>query len=182
MTFATVIIRLTLLLVVTAIAVLIIAAIFRWVMLPALSALLIIIGSTVLFSAFSLFILLAVLTTLKSNLQSLNDYFSAPQRALRRFYWMQMRQIQLTQLFTQKINAITYRTALQKDRLLTNDNRKQIRTLSKAIARQLHTQQKRIDNTLFRQLQQELKRCQQQQNGAGLLQLQQRLMTIAHHD
>lgn len=175
-------IRLALLLGFIAFSLLIIATLLRWLALSALANLLMTLGIMALFTAFSLLVLMSFLSLTKLILNSISYYFSAPQCAQRKLYWTQTRHLQIKQLFSEKIRYIHYFNNLQRTRLLNRDNQKQIQALAKAIAQQIQTQKAQLNKTQLRQLQQELKRCQKQQNSTGLLQLQHYLMALKSND
>jgi hypothetical protein len=141
-----------------------------------------ILGIMALFSAFIVLVILGVIAIIKRSLGSIYQYFSPQQRALRKFYWTQTRQIQIKQLFSHQINYINYYYQRKTEKLLQRDNNKQIIELANIIKKQLVAQKKQLNKSEFKHLQQQLKRYQKQKNSHGLLQLQQRLTTLKNDD
>lgn len=102
------IIRIALLLLFAAFAVFLSVDFLLWLTLPALPSLLTKLGLALLFSAFSILLINALIVIIKLTAQTCLDYFSAPQRAHRRLLYIQAKQHQLKQLFFFKKIQINY--------------------------------------------------------------------------
>ncbi len=128
--------------------------------------------------AFALLIISALLGITKIIARSVSGYFSSKQRVLRRLLFVQARQNQVKRLFYFKTLQLKYFSELNRKRLLKANTRKHIRSLSKAIDKDLLSIKKRIPGTTFKQLQQENARYRDQQDIEALLKLQQKISTI----
>lgn len=172
------IIRISLLLVLASIPVFILVEALLWLAVPGLPQVLTQLGSAMLLVAFALLVISALLGIFKIAARSVSDYFSSRQRAQRRLLFVQARQDQVKRLFYFKTLQLKYFSELNRKRLLKANNRKHIRSLSKAIDKELLSIKKRIPGTTFKQLQQENARYRDQQDIQALLELQQKISTI----
>ena len=73
---------------------------------------------------------------------------------------------------------IRYFNELKRKRLLSADNRRHLRALSKAIAKDLPALKQQLPKTTYLQLQQEYVRYRELQDMEALLKLQQKIATI----
>ena len=173
-------IRVSLLLLVCAFALLAAADILSWFGLPYIPEFITQLGLGLLFCAFALLIILVLLLIAKQILQAVRHYFSASQRGQRRVLFIQTKQQQLTQLFFCRALRINYDHEIKRQQLLRHNQRKHLNALSKAIELDLQALKISLPKPLFKQLQQENLRYRQQQDSAALLQLQQKITT--YHD
>lgn len=173
-------IRVSLLLLACAFALLVAADLLSWLALPYLPEFITQLGLALLFCAFALLLIMGLLLITKQILQAARHYFSASQRGQRRVLFIQTKQQQLTQLFYSRILRINYDHEIKRQQLLRHNQRKHINALSKAIDQDLQTLKNILPKTTFKQLQQENHRYRQQQNSVALLQLQQKI--ISYHD
>lgn len=172
------IIRISLLLVIASIPVFLLVEALLWLAVPGLPQVLTQLGSAMLLVAFALLIISALLGISKIAARSVSDYFSSRQRAQRRLLFVQARQDQVKRLFYFKTLQLKYFSELNRKRLLKANNRKHIRSLSKAIDKELLSIKKSMPGATFKQLQQENARYRDQQDIQALLELQQKISTI----
>ncbi|MFA6162949.1 MAG: hypothetical protein WC685_05945 [Methylobacter sp.] len=172
------IIRISLLLVLASIPVFLMVEVLLWLAVPGLPQVFTQLGSAILLIAFALLIISALLGISKTVVHSVTDYFSSKQRVRRRLLFVQARKDQVKRLFYFKTLQLKYFSELNRKRLLKLNNRKHIRSLSKAIDKDLLSIKKRIPATTYKQLQQENTRYRNQQDIEALLELQQKISTI----
>jgi hypothetical protein len=172
------IIRISLLLVLAAIPVFLLVKVLLWLAVPGLPQVLTQLGSAILLIAFALLIISAMMGFFKAVVRSVSDYFSSKQRVQRRLLFVQDRQDQVKRLFYFKTMQLKYFSELNRKRLLRANNRKHIRSLSKAIDKDLLSMKKTMPATTYKQLQQENTCYRDQQDIVALLELQQRISTI----
>lgn len=172
------IIRISLLLVLASIPVFLLVEVLLWLAVPGLPQALTQLGSAMLLIAFALLIISALLGIFKAIVRSVSDYFSSKQRVRRRLLFVQARKDQVKRLFYFKTLQLKYFSELSRKRLLKLNNRKHIRSLSRAIDQDLLSMKKSMPATTYKQLQQENTRYRDQQDIAALLELQQRISTI----
>lgn len=110
--------------------------------------------------------------------RSVLDYFSAKQRGQRRLWFAQAKQDQVKRLFYFQSLKIKYVNEQNRKRLLKLNNRRHIRSLSKAIDRDLLSIKTKLPGTTYRQLQQDNARYCKQQDIEALLNLQQKISTL----
>ncbi|MFA6050962.1 MAG: hypothetical protein WC762_00050 [Methylobacter sp.] len=165
-------------LVIASIPVFLLVEALLWLAVPGLPQVLTQLGSAMLLIAFALLIISALFGISKIIARSVFDYFSSRQRAQRRLLFVQARQDQVKRLFYFKTLQLKYFSELNRKRLLKVNNRKHIRSLSKAIDKELLSIKKSIPGATFKQLQQENVRYRDQQNIEALLELQQKISTI----
>ncbi len=171
-------IRIALLLLFFALAVLSLAEVLLWVGVATVPELLIQLGLGLWFSAFGLLLMTALLWFANTLLQESRAYFSAHQRGQRRVLFIQTKQQQLKQLFHFRALRINYFHELKRQQLLKRNNHKHLNALSKAIDQDLQALKTSLPTATFKQLQQENRRYRKQQNSAALLQLQQKITTF----
>lgn len=109
---------------------------------------------------------------------SLSDYFSAPQRSLRRLLFILNRQENLKQQFYFKKLKLDLIHEAHRQRILKANERKHLNALANTIAQDLLTIKNQVPRATFLQLQQENNCYRKQQNGAALLQLQQKIAAL----
>ena len=149
-----------------------------WLDVPGLPGILTALGSAMLLSAFVVLIIAGLWGVAKIVVRSVLDYFSAKQRVQRRLWFVQARQEQVKRLFYFKTLQIKYVNELNRKRLLKLNNRKHIRSLSKAIDKDLLAIKTKLPGTTYQQLQQDNARYRNQQDIEALLKLQQKISTL----
>jgi hypothetical protein len=172
------IIRIALLLVLFAFALLALADVLLWLSIPKFPELFVQLGLGLWFSAFALLLISGVLWLVKYLLKELINYFSASQRGQRRLLFIENKQQQLKQLFHFRALRIHYFHELKRRQLLKHHNRKHLNALSNAINKDLQAFKSRLPQDIFKQLQQENRRYRKQQDSVALLQLQQKITTL----
>lgn len=168
-------IRISLLLLACAFALLVAADLLLWLNLFYLPEFITQLGLALLFCAFALLLSMDLLLIAKQILQATRHYFSASQCGQRRVLFIQSKQQQLNQLFYNYVLRINYDHEIERQQLLRHNQRKHINALSKAIDQDLQALKTRLPNAVFKQLQQENQRYRQQHDSAALLQLQQKI-------
>ncbi|WP_156830579.1 hypothetical protein [Methylobacter marinus] len=172
------IIKIPFLLFLSSLPVFVLAAVLLRLKIPGLSELVAHLGSAMLLSALALLIVTALLGMPGIIARSVLFYFSAGQRLQRRLLYIQAQQARITQLFHFKTLKIKYLNELHRKHLLKANNRKHIRSLSKAIHKDLLAIKKNLPKSTFRQLQQEHLRYRKQMDTEALLKLQQKIATV----
>ncbi len=145
---------------------------------PGLPGALTLLGTAMLLSAFAVLIIAGLLGIFKIIIRSALDYFSSKQRVQRRLWFVQARQDQVKRLFYFKVRQIKYFNELSRKRLLKLNNRKHIRSLSKAIGKDLLSIKAKLPGTTYQQLQQDHARYRSRQDVEALLTLQQKISTL----
>ena len=172
------VIRIALLLLLSALALLAGADLLLLLTLPILPEFITQLGLVLLFCAFAIFLSMGVLQICKLTLQAICIYFSKSQRGQRRLLFIQAQQQQLKQLFQNRARRIRYLHELKRQHLLRRNKQKHLNILVKAITLDLKKLNKRLPKATFKQLQQQIRHYHKQQDSASLLQLQQHI----HHD
>lgn len=172
------IVRIALLLLLAAFAVLTSADLLLWLAIPGLPGLMTQLGLATLLSAFALLLITGLLLIGKLVVTACLDYFSARQRLQRRLLFSQAKQEQFKQLFYFKKLQINYFNEVKRKRLLMADNRQQLQALSRAIDKDLLMIKPQLSKTTYLQLQQENTRYRNQQDIEALLTLQQKIATL----
>jgi len=149
-----------------------------WLAVPGLPNAFTMLGSAMLLSGFAALVIAGLLGLVKIIVRAMLDYFSAKQRAQRRLWFVQARQDQVKRLFYFKTQQIKYFSELNRKRLLKLNNRKHIRSLSKAIDKDLLSIKPKLPETTYQQLQRDNVRFRKQQDIESLLKLQQKISTI----
>ncbi len=175
---AILIVRIALLLLLAAFAVLTSADLLLWLAIPGLPGLMTQLGLAILLSAFALLLITGLLLIGKLIVTACLDYFSTRQRLQRRLLFSQAKQEQFKQLFYFKKLQINYFKEVKRKRLLTANNRQQLQALSHAINKDLLMLKPQISKTTYLQLQQENTRYRNQQDIEALLTLQQKIATL----
>lgn len=174
------IIRIALLLLLCAFALLGSADLLSWLAIPNLPELITQLGLGLLFCAFAFLLITGLFVITEQILQSALTYFSATQRGQRRVLFIQAKQARLKRLFYSRALRVSYEHELQRQRLLQLNNRQHLAALSNAIDQDILALKTSLPKTTLKQLQQENHRYRQQQDSAALLQLQQKITTLAH--
>ncbi|MCX7094997.1 MAG: hypothetical protein NTY50_16305 [Methylobacter sp.] len=172
------IIRIALLLFLAALPVFVAVEVLVRLAVPVLPNALTALGSAMLLSAFTLLISAGLWGLAKIIVNSALAYFSAKQRAQRRLWFVQARREKVKRLFYFKTVQINYINELTRKRLLQRNTRKHIRSLAKAIDKDLRAIKTQLPETRYRQLQQDNVRYRNQQNVEALLQLQQTISSL----
>ncbi|MEI6267808.1 MAG: hypothetical protein WCP01_02930 [Methylococcaceae bacterium] len=175
---AILIVRIALLLLLAAFAVLTSADLLLWLAIPGLPGLMTQLGLATLLSAFALLLITGLLLIGKLVVTACLDYFSTRQRLQRRLLFSQAKQEQFKQLFYFKKLQINYFNEVKRKRLLMADNRQQLQALSRAIDKDLLMIKPQLSKTTYLQLQQENTRYRNQQDIEALLTLQQKIATL----
>ena len=149
-----------------------------WLAVPGLPGLMTRIGLATLLSAFALLLITGLVVIIKHIIASCFDYFSARQRLRRRLWFIQAQQEQLKRLFYFRTLQINYFKELKRKRLLSANNRQHIKSLSKAIDKDLQSIKQQLSKTTYLQLQREYTQYRDQQDIEALLKLQQKIATI----
>jgi hypothetical protein len=149
-----------------------------WLAVPGLPNALTMLGSAMLLSAFAVLIIAGLSGVVKIIIRSFLDYCSSKQRAQRRLWFVQARQDQVKRLFYFKTMQIRYFNELNRKRLLKLNNRKHIRSLSKAIDKDLLAIKTKLPGTTYLQLQKDNARYRNRQDIEALLKLQHTISTI----
>jgi predicted membrane metal-binding protein len=150
-----------------------------WLAVPGLPGLMTRLGLATLLSAIALLLITGLFVIIKLIIVACFDHFSARQRLQRRLLFIQAKQDQLKQLFYFRTVQINYFNELKRKRLLSANNRQHIRSLSKAIDKDLQSIKQQLSKTTYLQLQQENVQYRNQQDIEALLKLQQKIATIA---
>jgi len=172
------IIRISLLLILASLPVFLLVELLLRLAVPGLPGALTLLGTAMLLSAFAVLIIAGLLGVFKIIVRSALDYFSSKQRVQRRLWFVQARQDQVKRLFYFKARQIKYFNELSRKRLLKLNNRKHIRSLSKAIDKDLLSIKAKLPGTTYQQLQQDHARYRSRQDVEALLTLQQKISTL----
>jgi hypothetical protein len=175
---AILIIRIALLLMFASFAVFMSVDLLLWLAVPGLPGLMTQLGLVTLLSAFALLLTTGLFVITKLIITACFDYFSARQRIERRLLFIQAKQDQLKQLFYFRTLQINYFNDLKIKRLLNANNRRHIKSLSKAINKDLQSIKEQLPKTTYQQLQQENVQYRNQQDVEALLKLQQKIATL----
>lgn len=132
-----------------------------------------------LLGAFGLLILASFAGIAKQLLADFRDFFSAPQRENRRVLFAQNKKNTTQRLFYFKRLQLDYFKELQRKKILAKNNRTHINALSKSIEQQLQSVNHLISKDLFSQFQLENRRYRSQQNEQALLELHQKISSLA---
>ena len=173
------IIRIALLLMFAAFAVLISVDLLLWFAVPGLPGIMTQLGLAILLSAFALLLIAGLFVIIKLILASCFDYFSAGQRLRRRLLFNLAQHDRFKRLFYFRTLQINYSNELKRKRLLSANNRQHIQSLSKAIDKDLQSIKQQLSKTTYLQLQQDNIQYRDQQDVEALLKLQQKITTIA---
>lgn len=149
-----------------------------WLAVPGLPGVLTRLATAMLLSGFAALIITGLWGVAKIVVSSVLAYFSARQRVQRRFWFAQAKQDQVNRLFYFKTRQIKYFNELSRKRLLKKNNRKHIRSLSKAIDKDLLSIKEKLPGTAYQQLQQDHARYRSRQDIEALLTLQQKIATL----
>ncbi len=172
------IIRIALLLLFFAFAVLISADLLLALDMPVLPELITQLGLAVLLTAIALLIITGLLVIIKLIITACFEYFSAGQRLQRHLLFTQSQQDRFRQLFFFRATQINYFNDIKRKQLLTANNRQHIDALSKAINKDLQLIKHQLPKKTYLQLQQENSRYRDQQDIEALLKLQQKIATF----
>lgn len=175
---AILIIRIALLLVLSSFAVFVSVDLLLWLVVPRLPELMTQFGLATLLSAFALLLITGLFIIIKLIVASCFEYFSTKQRLQRRLLFIQAQQDRLKQLFYFKTLQINYFNELKRKRLLSANNRQHIKSLSKAIDKDLLSIKQQLSKTAYLQLHSENIQYRNQQDINALLKLQHKIATI----
>lgn len=173
-------IRITLLSLAFGFVLLVAAKLLFWLRLSFIAEAVTWLGLMLLLLASVVFILIAAFALIRSLWQALRGYFSAPQRHYRHLLFLQLRQNQLQQLLGFKTQQLRYFHNVAKNRLLAKDNRKQLKSLSKAIDKDLQNLKKQLSKSAYKDLKQQNKAYYRGLNSDALLKLQQHIILLGN--
>lgn len=149
-----------------------------WLAVPGLPGLMTQLGLVTLLSAFAIILLSGLVIVGKVIITSCFFYFSPQQRSERRLWFIQAKQEQLERLFYFQTLQINYFHEFKKARLLRANNRQHIKSLSKAIDKDLQTLKQQLPIAAYQQLQRANVQFRNQQDIEALLALQQKIATM----
>jgi hypothetical protein len=172
------IIRIALLLLISAFAAFGLADFLLELALPLLPESITQLGLGLLLCAFTLLIMTGLWLLATQIITAIRVYFSASQRKQRYLLFIQTRQQHIKQRFQQCALRLDYFHELKKRQLLRRNQQKHLHSLSKAIDQDLQALKTRLPKTLLKQYQRENRAYRKQQDSAALLALQQKI----HHD
>jgi hypothetical protein len=175
---AILIIRITLVLLLTSFAVFILADLSLWLDMPVLPELMTQLGLVTLLSAIALLITTGLFVIIKLIITACFEYFSTRQRLQRELLFIQSQQDRFKQLFFFRALQINYFNDIKRKQLLKVNNRQHIQALSKAINKDLQSIKQQLSKTTYLQLQQENVQYRNQQDIDALLKLQQKITTF----
>jgi hypothetical protein len=154
------------------------ADLLLWLAVPGLPGLMTQFGLATLLTAFALLLITGLFIVIKLIIAACFDYFSARQRLQRRLWFIQAQQDRLKQLFYFRTLQIDYFNELKRKRLLSANNRQHIKSLSKAIDKDLHSIKQQLSKKTYLQLRRENIQYRDKQDADALLKLQQKIATI----
>lgn len=169
------VIRIALLLLLSALVLLGLADLLSLLTLLMLSEFITQLGLALLFCAFAIFLTICVLHIAKHSLQATRHYFSKSERGQRRLLFIQNQQQQLTQLFQNRVLRIHHLHELKRKHLLRRNQQKHLNALAKSINQDINNLKKRQPKAVLKQLQQQNRQYHKQQDSTALLQLQQHI-------
>jgi hypothetical protein len=172
------IIRIALGLIASAFLALLIDKLLLWLHVPLLPELATRLGIGLLFLGFGILLCGGLIMLGRLVCSAVIGYFSAPQRQLRRLLFTANYQENLNQRFYWRKRKVAITNDAKRQRLLVADNHKHIKSLSKAIQRDLSARKRQLPKAVYRQLEQELKDCCQQLNADALLALQLKIANL----
>jgi len=138
-------------------------------------------GCTILISTFLFQVLLFLLTSLRSLILSLTDFFSSQKSLQRSLLFNENNRLQLEKLYTFKLQHTDYFRQQKIKQLLNRNNQLQIRSLVQSLQEDILAIKKYLSPEVFKQLQQEIIRYQKNQNVEALIRLQHRILTGMTH-
>lgn len=164
---------------IAALTLLVTAKLLVWLALPVLPEALFRLGSVMLLSTLALLCFAGLLLTAKIVIHSACQYFSSTQRIRRKVLFIQGKQKRIDRLLFFRKLHINYFHAQHKKQLANANDRQHIRSLSKAIHRELIARKTNLPSASFKQLQQEHARCRISEDSEALLKLQQKIVEMA---
>ena len=173
------IIRIALLLLLSAILVLLFADLLLELALPILPEVVTQLGLGLLLCGFLLFVLMGLALFAREITAAIKRYFSATEQNQRQLLFIETKQQYSKQLFFNRALKIRYLTELKRRRLLRSNQQKHINALSKAINQELRKLKSALPKETIKQLQQQNRHYRQTQDSEALLKLQQ---TISYYE
>jgi hypothetical protein len=149
-----------------------------WLAFPVFAAPSFKLGSILILSSFTILLLAGLFLFFRQILNDLFIYFSSLHRVKRRTQFVKNKQHQIDSLLRFKLQKIKHSHRLSKNRLTEADDRRQIRSLSKAIETDLLSNKKKLPQATFKQLQRERAYFRVRKNGEALLKLQQKIAEL----
>ncbi len=132
-----------------------------------------------MFAAFSLFIFSGMVFVFKNLWQTFQQYFSPEQHQKRKILFTENQKTNRQRLLHFQRLQLDYFKERQRKKILEQNNIKHINALSGAIERDLKRIKAQISDEYFSQLELENHRYRVQQNEKALLELHQKIATIA---
>lgn len=175
---APLIIRLSLLLLLSAFALLLTADMLSYLHLPVFPALMTQLSLPVLFCAFGLLLVTGLVFLGRRTLQAIAAYFSATERHTRRLLFTESQRLRTKHAFYFRSQQIKSLSELKRRQLLRRNNKKHALALSKAIDADLRRLKQTLPKAAYQTLQQENKRYRNQLDSAALVALQQKIAAI----
>ena len=140
------------------------------------------VGLVLFLLALLLLLLQGSYAAVKQFYRSVNDFFSKPQRHIRRLLFIQNRKMQWAALLPFRKMQLHYFYERQRQRVLAADNRKQIKTLAHALTSELRTNKAYFSSAQIQCFRQQIKQCCKQGDTQTLLTLYQTINAAKHHE
>ena len=131
-----------------------------------------------LFGAFLLLVMTAILGIIRHLFQALKNYFSGSQREHRRVTFMKNQQLNAHRLFYFQRLQVTYFKERLRKKALEKDNYAHIAALGAAIELDLQRSKHLLPKAIFRQLKRKNRLYRMQQNAKALLELHNQIATF----
>jgi hypothetical protein len=132
-----------------------------------------------MFAAFAIFVFSGVFFGVKQILQNIKHYFSAEQHEQRRILFTRNKTSHRERLFYFQRLQLNYFKERQRKKLLAQNNQKHINALSDSVEQSLKRHKSQLSKDLFLQWKLDNHRYRLQQNEQALLELHQKIATIA---
>lgn len=140
------------------------------------------VGLVLFLLALLLLLLQGSCAAIKQFYHSVKHFFSKPQRHLRRVLFIQNRKLQWAALLPFRKSQLHYFYERQRQRVLTADNRKQIKALAGALMIELRTNKAYFSSAEVQHFRQQIKHCCKQGDSQTLLTLYQTINAVKHHE
>ncbi|MDD2659803.1 MAG: hypothetical protein PHY54_09010 [Methylococcales bacterium] len=154
------------------------ADLLLWLAMPVLAGQMTRFGMAALLSAFALLLSSGLCVFVRSIISACCDYFSAGRRLQRKLLFVQAQQDRFKRLFYFRTLQINYFHELKRKRLSAANDRHHIRSLSKAIDKDLQLIKQQLSKPVYLELHKKNVRYRDQQDIEALLKLQQKISAI----
>jgi len=168
-------IRISLLLAFSSVLVLVIADLCLRLGFQSLSFEVLLLGAAALLSAFVGLMIKGLSALIKACVTAIGDYFSTQQRCQRELLFNQAKHDQTARLFMFKAEQMRFWTRQNIKRLLHHNQQQHIRSLAKALEKDLLSQKKQMNRATFKQLQLEIVSSRKRHDIEALLKLQHKI-------